>query len=387
MLRFAVLCSAVPCRPVSCRAALRCAVLCYAVLRCAVLCCAVPCCASLSCAVPKALLPGCNGRNVYPRVQVNGRGCVCGVCAVCKCVVAQQASAHFHLAGNALPMPVRSRTGSDWSTAPCVPRYTITDFCAVPHCLVPCTALHCVCPAAMLLWARGSWQCSALPRHLEAVGSGTRASHCHIAWGQWVVEHVQCSASLPGGSGYCILPQYTASPPRGSRQWNSYSTLPLSPGAVGSCAPVTLPHCLGALGSGTSVIHRLTAWGQRALDPLQYTASLRGCSGQCNSLIVLPRCSGHWAVLVVHRAFSLPWDGGQWDSCYPRRTALGQWKVELLHCTASTPGGGGQRILCNALSHCRGAVGSGTPAMHCLTAQGQWAMGLQCTTTLLKRSR
>ena len=40
------------------------------------------------CGVPKALLPEGNGRDVYPRVQVNGPGCVCGVRAVCKCVVA-----------------------------------------------------------------------------------------------------------------------------------------------------------------------------------------------------------------------------------------------------------------------------------------------------------
>ena len=38
--------------------------------------------------VPKALLPQGNGRDVYPRAKVNGRGCVCCVRAVCKCVVA-----------------------------------------------------------------------------------------------------------------------------------------------------------------------------------------------------------------------------------------------------------------------------------------------------------
>ena len=40
------------------------------------------------CGVPKALLPKGKGRDVYPRVQVNGLGCVCCVRAVCKCVVA-----------------------------------------------------------------------------------------------------------------------------------------------------------------------------------------------------------------------------------------------------------------------------------------------------------
>ena len=80
-------------------------------------------------------------------------------------------------------------------------------------------------------------------------------------------------------------------------------------------------------------------------------------------------------------------------------TAWGQWAVELLQCTAPLPGGSGQCISCNALPHCLGAVGSATPAMHCLTALGavgsgppamhcptawgQWAVELmQCTASL-----
>ena len=39
--------------------------------------------------VPMALLPKGKGRDVYPRVQVNGLGSVCCVRAVCKCVVAE----------------------------------------------------------------------------------------------------------------------------------------------------------------------------------------------------------------------------------------------------------------------------------------------------------
>ena len=57
-------------------------------------------------------------------------------------------------------------------------------------------------------------------------------------------------------------------------------------------------------------------------------------------------------------------------------TALGQWAAELLQCTASLPGGSGQCNSCNALPHCLGAVGSGPPAMHCPTAWGQWAVDL-----------
>ena len=45
-------------------------------------------CGMVWCGVPKALLPKGKGRDVYPRVKVNGLGCVCCVRAVCKCVVA-----------------------------------------------------------------------------------------------------------------------------------------------------------------------------------------------------------------------------------------------------------------------------------------------------------
>ena len=93
----------------------------------------------------------------------------------------------------------------------------------------------------------------------------------------------------------------------------------------------------GAVGSATPAMHCLTAWGQRAVQLLQYTAALPG----------------------------------------------GRWAVQLLQCTASLPGGSGKCNFCNALPHCLGAVGSGTPAMHCLTAWGQWALELlQCTASL-----
>ena len=78
-----------------------------------------------------------------------------------------------------------------------------------------------------------------------------------LPWGQWAVDLVQYTASLPGGSG----------------QWNSCSTL---------------PHCLGAVGSGTRVIHCPTAWGQWAAELLQYTAPLPGGSGQWTSFYTPP---------------------------------------------------------------------------------------------------
>ena len=69
------------------------------------------------------------------------------------------------------------------------------------------------------------------------VGSGTPAMHRHTAWGQWAVELLQCTATLPVGSG----------------QWNS------------SNAP---PHCLGAVGTGTPAKHSHTACGQSAVAVL-----------------------------------------------------------------------------------------------------------------------
>ena len=82
---------------------------------------------------------------------------MCVVCALCVSVLLHsRTSALSYLADTALPTPARSHTGSHRPTAPCVPRCTISAFCVVPHCLVLCTTLHCVCPAALLLWAEGS---------------------------------------------------------------------------------------------------------------------------------------------------------------------------------------------------------------------------------------
>ena len=118
------------------------------------------------------------------------------------------------------------------------------------------------------------------------------------------------------------LLQYTASLPCGGGQCNSRNAL---------------PHCLGAVGSGTPAMHCLTARGQWAVQLLQYTAALPWGSGQCNSCNALPRC----------------------------------------------PGGSRQCNRCNALPHCLGAVGSATSTMHGLTALGQWAVELlQCTASL-----
>ena len=65
-----------------------CGVVWCGVVRCGVVQCGAVRCGAVWCGVPKALLPKGKGRDVYPRVQVNGLGCVCCVRAVCKCVVA-----------------------------------------------------------------------------------------------------------------------------------------------------------------------------------------------------------------------------------------------------------------------------------------------------------
>ena len=101
-----------------------------------------------------------------------------------------------------------------------------------------------------------------MPHCLGAVGSATPtpATHCLTAWGQWAVQLLQCTASVPGGSGQC-----------------------------NSCN--ALPHCPGAVGSGTPATHCLTAWEQWAVQLLQCTASLPGGSGQCNSFNGWSECS------------------------------------------------------------------------------------------------
>ena len=252
-------------------------------------------------------------------------------CAMCVSVLLHsRTNAHSHLAGIAVPTPLRSHTGSHRPTAPCVPRYTISAFCVVLHCL--CCAPHCTMCA--LLHCRFGQ---------SAVGSGTPATHRHTAWRLWALELLQCSASLPGGQWVVQLLRYAASLLRGSGQWSSRSC----------CNALLL--CLGAVGSGTPALHCLTAWGQWAVKLpllLQCTASLPGGSGQRNPCIALPHCLGAVgsAILAIH--------------CL---TAWGQWAVELVQHTASLPGGSGQWNSCNAVPHCLGPVGSGTSTMHCLT--------------------
>ena len=126
-----------------------------------------------------------------------------------------------------------------------------------------------------------------------------------------------------------------------------------------------------------------TSWEDRDSCP-------RGgrCPKKHNSCNALPHCMGQWRVQLLGHTASLPGKVGSATAAIHCLTATGQWAVELLQRTASLPAGGGQwnscnqgflprrrllpkqRISCNTLPRCLGAVGGGTPAIHCLTTWG-----------------
>ena len=185
------------------------------------------------------------------------------------------------------------------------------------------------------------------------------------------------------------LLQYTAALPEGSGKCNSCNAL---------------PPCRRAVGSGTPAMHCLTAWGQWVVQLLQCTTSLSGGSGQWNSCNVLPHrlgavgsgtpamhcltAWGQWAVDLLQCTASLSGAAGSAAPAMHCLTAWGQRAVQLLQCTASLPWGSGQWTSCNALPYCLGAVGSATPAIHGRIAWGQWAVQLlQCTASLPSGSR
>ena len=110
--------------------------------------------------------------------------------------------------------------------------------------------------------------------------------HCLTAWGQWAVELLTCSASLPGAVGGGTLATHRPGA-WGIGQRDFCSASPLGSGTLamhrltirGQWAVELLQHIAPvprALGSGTRATHRPTAWG----------------SGQCNSCDTLPHCLG-----------------------------------------------------------------------------------------------
>ena len=133
------------------------------------------------------------------------------------------------------------------------------------------------------------------------------------------------------------------------------------------------------------------------MELLQYTATLpRGC-GQWNSCNARAHQLGRRGVLPRRRSLpkertcrnALPQCLGAVGSATPAThclTARGLWAVELLQYPATPPGGCGQWNSCNARTHQVGRRGacpgggrcrkSGPAAMHCHNAWGQWALEL-----------
>ena len=274
--------------------------------------------------------------------------------------------------------------------------------------------------------------CNTLPHCPGAVGSAASAIQCLTAWGHWAVELMQYTASARGaneqlkscnavphhaGQLAVQLLQYAYSLLGGSGQCNSCNALCHCLGAVDSALPRctaavpgaseqcnscdTLPPSLGAMDSRTAALHCLTAWRQWAIQFVQYPASLPGAgsrvipavhcltaSGLCSATPAMHclTASGQWAVELLH-CNTLPLRVGGMGSTTPEMRCLISWgllTVQFVQYADSLPGGncqcnscnavphrqggGGQCSLCFALLHCLLAVGSGTPAMHCLTA-------------------
>ena len=92
----------------------------------------------------------------------------------------------------------------------------------------------------------------------------------------------------------------------------------------------------------------------------------------------MPHGGGQWAPGSLLYTATLQWAVSSGDlaiKCHTAmvlvlHTAWGQWAVGLLLNTSSLPWGSGQWNSFCALPHRLGAVGNGTPAVHCRTALG-----------------
>ena len=204
------------------------------------------------------------------------------------------------------------------------------------------------------------------------------------------------------------LLQCTATPPGGGGPWSSYNAQAHQLGRRGvvprrrwllkernSCN--ALPHCPGAVGSGTLVMHYHTAQGQWAVGsatPAIHGLTALGAVGSATPAIHRHTAVGCWALDscsarahelgglgFLPRWRSLPKEPNSYDppahclgvvrGAAPAMqclTAWRRWAVRFLQCTAPLPGGSGHWNFCHALPHCLGAGGSGTPAIHGLTA-------------------
>ena len=110
---------------------------------------------------------------------------------------------------------------------------------------------------------------------------------------------------------------------------------------------------------------------------LQCTATPPGGSGQCNSCNVRAHQLGGRRVLA--RRWLLPEECNSFNA---RPHRLGQWAVQLLLYTASLFGAVGSGTPAINCRTAQGAAGNATLAIPCLTTWGQWAVQLlQCTAT------
>ena len=189
----------------------------------------------------------------------------------------------------------------------------------------------------------------------------------------------------------------------GNGQWGSFNTL---------------PHCWGAVGSGSPSVHCHTAGEQWAMNLLLYSATPVQSGGQWDSFRTPPHCWGSPATLPHHRGAA-----GRESPAVHRHTAREQWAVGILQDTVTLLGGSGQwnssrsgspsahchtarehgaeelvlyiaallgsngswNSLCKQPHYC-GVLGSATPSLHYYTPMEQWAMGLLVYVATLPRA-
>ena len=72
-----------------------------------------------------------------------------------------------------------------------------------------------------------------------------------------------------------------------------------------------------------------TAYGQWAMQLLQYTASWPGAVGSAPPAMHCFTALRQWAVQLLQRTASLPSGSWQWKSCNTLPHSLGHWAPEL----------------------------------------------------------
>ena len=120
----------------------------------------------------------------------------------------------------------------------------------------------------------------ALPHRRRAAGGENGAVHCHIAWGQQVVELLRCTSTLPPGTGQwncCNAPPYrlwVAGKVNATMHyhtaWRNWA-MKLDAVPRGNGQPnwwKAIPHCLRAVGSGIAAMHCHIPRAQSSLELL-----------------------------------------------------------------------------------------------------------------------